>query len=192
MPDIGIAHPVLAGRRTDPHRGSPYFRAYPVNNCCLLITSRFVHPDTPAWQLLGPADGDAFSVVRLRGAHSSGVARLAGDAQPNGHELLHTVQTISVTTTQVPWRSGRRAWAVSHRAGLRTTRATGYGPAAHVTSASAPGPGESRATQGEINRTQVLGSAPAGTPRCAGTLALGFAAARPPPSSWSSWSRGLP
>jgi hypothetical protein len=24
-------------------------------------------------------------------AHSSGVARLAGDAQPNGHELLHTV-----------------------------------------------------------------------------------------------------
>jgi len=29
--------------RTDPHRGSLSFRAYPVNNCCLLITSRFVH-----------------------------------------------------------------------------------------------------------------------------------------------------
>jgi hypothetical protein len=40
-------------------------------------------------------------------------------------------------------------------------RASGCGPAAHVTSASAPGPEESHATEGEINRTQVLGSASA-------------------------------
>jgi hypothetical protein len=46
MPDVGIAHSVLADRRTDPHRGTLSFRAYRVNNCCLLITllCREEHP----------------------------------------------------------------------------------------------------------------------------------------------------
>jgi hypothetical protein len=43
MPDVGIVYPVLAGWRADPHRSSLSFRAYRVNDCCLLISSRFVN-----------------------------------------------------------------------------------------------------------------------------------------------------
>ena len=46
MPDVGIVHPVLAGRRTDPHRGTLSIGAYHVNNCCLPISSRFAHHDS--------------------------------------------------------------------------------------------------------------------------------------------------
>jgi hypothetical protein len=43
MPDVGIAHPVLAGRLADPHRGILHFRACRVNNRCLIISSRPTH-----------------------------------------------------------------------------------------------------------------------------------------------------
>jgi hypothetical protein len=57
-------------RRTDPHLGTLSFRAYRVNNCCLLISSRFVH-----WtrQL-------ASRICRRTASHPSG--RLARDAPP--------------------------------------------------------------------------------------------------------------
>ena len=72
VPDVGIAHPVLAGRRTDPHLGTLSFREYRVNNCCLLIGSRFAL-DTPAGFEDLPTDGIPSFPGVLHGTPSSSV-----------------------------------------------------------------------------------------------------------------------